>query len=784
MIHKLNLYRIVWILLLSYRGLLGAVTLSGHVVDSESGETIIGVNVIALNTELGSSSDVDGFFIISGLAQTESVTIRFSHIGYEEKTIKVNLSVGNHFLSQIRLKPNPVELEAIDVVATRGAVVQRDMDIGSFEADPILLKEIPQLNKDVFNLIKFSPGVTISDEFSPLYNVRGSDPGENLVQLDGMTIYNPQHFLSAEAIFNPYAIKNIELLVGGFDAEFGGRNASILYLTSREGHKEKLLGEFKPSTSGLEGAVEFPWGNVGTAMVSGRGHSDWFTRVILNAPNHRYDLNSALAIKWKRTRFRVSIFSAEDYMDYDAGRFMNTFWPDDTFEDYSVGWLTQSQNLAAGVQSRTILTPKLILETHTYYSGFSVNNHSFMRFTILDSLRSIDQVLAYETRIKNSIKDRTIKAKLVWFTFGRQQVNMGIELNRFRFSNEYGALSSRDFQVNQDADLNTWFIQDKIEWGPILLKVGIRQSGISPSNTWKKEPRASLAYHRVDLSIKFAWGKYYQYLTSMNTQDIELAQSVDYYYPLQNRDPLASEHFILGWEHRISNHWEYSVSAYYKDLSTLYRYDYQNTLKSLLSHSASLEKGTGKAYGIESLLRGKWGRLSGWLTYIYSVSKRQYASIQGGNPFLADGDQTHQLKSLLALKINRDITASTTLQFTSGNPNTWETGMVNHFTYDPLENSIGVFSEYITPVKNNVRFPPRMYVDIGWKKKLRSGFGYRLANFIGSDEAVFTMNIKNILFLHRNPWMYIRLPGEGNYAYDPFSFVPLPTINMGYRIKF
>lgn len=57
-------------------------TLSGYVVDAESGETIIGVNVIAQGRDMGASSDVNGFFIIYGL-RADTVTIRFSHIGYE-----------------------------------------------------------------------------------------------------------------------------------------------------------------------------------------------------------------------------------------------------------------------------------------------------------------------------------------------------------------------------------------------------------------------------------------------------------------------------------------------------------------------------------------------------------------------------------------------------------------------------------------------------------------------------------------------------------------------------
>ena len=115
--------------------------------------------------------------------------------------------------------------------------------------------------------------------------------------------------------------------------------------------------------------------------------------------------------------------------------------------------------------------------------------------------------------------------------------------------------------------------------------------------------------------------------------------------------------------------------------------------------------------------------------------------------------------------LTRDITASTTFQLTSGFPKTWETGIVSHYDYNPVDNTYGLFPAYLTPVKNNVRYPPRLSWEIGWKKKLRGGFGHQLAEYLGSDEAYLTMSINNLLFLHRNPFMYVYIPGYGYYGF-------------------
>ncbi|MQY62879.1 MAG: hypothetical protein GH143_00985, partial [Calditrichaeota bacterium] len=175
---------------------LQAANVSGYVADAETGETIIGVNIIVEGTTTGATTDINGFFVIRRLRPGET-TLRFTHIAYEDHRRTVRLDTDDLYLETITLTPTVLQGEAIEVTAHRGAIIQKDMDIASFEVSPQVLKEVPHLGKDVFRLIKYSPSVTISDPFSPQYYVRGGDPGENLVQLDGMTIYNPQHSMSA-----------------------------------------------------------------------------------------------------------------------------------------------------------------------------------------------------------------------------------------------------------------------------------------------------------------------------------------------------------------------------------------------------------------------------------------------------------------------------------------------------------------------------------------------------------------------------------------------------------
>ncbi|MCF7824069.1 MAG: TonB-dependent receptor [Candidatus Marinimicrobia bacterium] len=770
--------RIALILFTLLPAALLATDLSGFVHDAQTGESIIGVNVFITESGKGAASDLKGFFVLRNIG-TDPVMVTFSHIAYSDTSLIIEAGRQNYFLESVRLHPHSIDTRAVEVLGQGPGIIQ-DMDISSLQVDPIILTEIPQLRKDVFNLVRFSPSVTTSDPMSPQYYVRGSDPGENLVQLDGMTIYNPQHFMGSSAVFNPYSIKNIEMLVGGFDAEYGGRNASIMNISTREGHETEIHGEFRPSISGISGAVEFPMGMGGTAMLSGRLYTDLMLRVMMGSPNLLTDYNAAYQVLIGKTRLRFSGFFARDYMDYAIDNLL-LFFPEDLFDTFEEGFVTNTTNMAFGVKSNTVLFPTLILEGQLYHSASTVDNLTRFNYAISDSLGNLLAALDYKTHIENTITENTGKAGLNWYAFWNQTIKLGAEVNDLYFENEVGRFDADPDPHESGTQFQALFLQDKINLGPLQIKLGMRTSRSLAQGDWNMEPRASFNLNIPGgHQFKAAYGKYFQYLTTMDSKGDEFVQFLDYYQSLEDRKPLNSIHYILGLNGPLFGELNYELSAYYKDLQQLYRATYSNTLTAG-ERSALIEGGTGTAYGLEVLLKGEVGRLSGWVGYNYSKGYRQYPSILDGQKSLFDADQPHNLKAILLFKLTPDIVASSTLQITSGFPRTWETGMRLHATYDPLTNSIGSFATYLTPERNNVRFPARLIWDIGWKKKLRSGFGFYLAEYLGGVDAYMTMTIKNLLFLHRNPIYYFYIP---DYGYYGMSTEFVPSVSIGYSLQF
>jgi hypothetical protein len=761
-------------------------TISGYVVDQESRETIIGVNIIIKGELKGTASDRNGFFRITDL-DSGSYILELHHINYEVKTIEIVIRDRSLVLDDIPLKEMPIEMEEVVVTAPSSEIADIEVESGFREITPTEIKTIPKNRDDIFRAIKYLPGITGVDPISPLYSVRGSDPGENLILLDGVTIYNPYHFVTASGLFNLYAVKNVEMMVGGFSAEYGGRNSSVLYITTREGNSRKLHGELEPSLDHTNAVFDFPVGKNATMMVSGRYHYDLISRYLLYAPSYFYDMN--ISFNWKISwlnRLSLRYFFSKDYFNFISSNYFSylaTTFDTDIFDDYDLRYRNKWHNQALSAVLKTILSPKLYLKTQLSGSFFSANNSSLLDFEYFDKEEEKTTKLFYRTDIRNDIRDIGLKSSLSFKWNELNTLALGGEFNRYYFSNDILINFFSEGKSTREPDLLAGFMEDKITLGPLIFRGGIRFSKFSFINRWYTEPRLNavlkLPYH---LRIKGAWGNYFQYIMSINSQEYELSQFLDYYYPLKSREPSASTHYILGVEKSLGNNSQVSLDFYYKDIDRTYNFDYNISESEVYGFSEKLRVGQGTSYGLEFLWKGTWEKFSGWVSYGISKATRSYPHIMEGKELLFDYDRTHSFKAVINHQIHPKLSYSSSLQIMTGAPKTVEIAGKSYYYYDPLTGTYATYPTYDTPSKNNARLPLYVRLDLGLRKQIRKGFGADLSNFLGAKESYLNFTFGNILFLfHRNVWFYFPIGKEKLYAMGTNYF---PEISVGYTIKF
>src|SRR5439155_15708488 len=121
------------------------------------------------------------------------------------------------------------QLSTVEVTADAIESIQEKTRMSTIELPAEQIKKIPALfgETDVLKALQLLPGVQSGEGTTGLY-VRGGGPDQNLILLDGASVYNASHLFGFLSTFNPDAVKNVELTEGGFPARYGGRLSSVI----------------------------------------------------------------------------------------------------------------------------------------------------------------------------------------------------------------------------------------------------------------------------------------------------------------------------------------------------------------------------------------------------------------------------------------------------------------------------------------------------------------------------------------------------------------------------
>jgi len=193
----------------------------GFITDSTSGEALIGANVFIRETGQGMATDNNGYYVLSGI-QSEVVELVVSYVGYQQYYQPLNFMSQNSQNINVALKPETIELMQVDVTAEEIERLNR-IEPSRVNLSPRILKAQPSLAEpDIFRTIQSLPGVLTTSEFSTGLVIRGGNTDQNLILLDGITVYNPSHLGGLFSNFIVDAVKDAELIKGGYNAEYGG----------------------------------------------------------------------------------------------------------------------------------------------------------------------------------------------------------------------------------------------------------------------------------------------------------------------------------------------------------------------------------------------------------------------------------------------------------------------------------------------------------------------------------------------------------------------------------
>lgn len=582
---------------LFFLNLYGQGIIRGNIFDSESGEPVIYANVLIEGTERGATTDLEGFFTISEVPAGR-YTLITTYLGYDTLRTEVSLSGTQIVFKNLYLEPSSVELTTVNVSGRREQA-RTEVRISTIDISPKQIEALPSTGgeADIAQYLQVIPGVISTGSQGGQIYIRGGSPVQNKIIIDGMTIYNPFHSIGFFSVFETETIRNVEVLTGGFGAEYGGRMSAVVDISTREGNRKRFGGLVSASPFQVKALVEGPIvplkedGNFSASfLLTGK------KSILEQTSPHLYDYAivdsvGSLPFNHQDLYGKVSLIanngSKFDFFGFDYADDVN--YPGTARYNWNSG--------GGGVNFKLVPSSSNVLVGGV----LAFSNYDITEEVIGESSDDVD--------VRNS-KISNFKIGLDFSYFGlKNEVNYGLEFNGFTteiaFDNPFGIAFDL---VNNNTEVDG-FLKYKHTFGDLIIEPSVRLIYYASQGQFSPEPRLGMKYNATDnLRFKFAGGVYSQLLTStVSERDL-----VNLFTGFLTGDDLQKAyHAVFGVEVDLMEGLELNVEPYYKrydNLLSLNRNKLSETDPDFISE-------TGDAYGIDFLMRYDVGRLFLWGTY-------------------------------------------------------------------------------------------------------------------------------------------------------------------------
>ncbi len=736
---------------------IGKSDIAGRVVDAQSGESLPYANILVHQSTSGVAANSEGYFLIRNV-RSWPCTLEVEYIGYRRKRVIVAEDRDSTDL-QVRLQQANIEMPGETIRAANWQAIQVGKEVGNIAISPSEFADLPMLGDlDISRSLQLMPGIRNSGYSGSGLHIRGGRPSQNLVLLDGMTLYHTDHSFGFFSAFNAQAIKDVRVFKSGLPARYGGRTSGVMELTGKTGDFHRPQLSISSSLMSTQGIAGIPLGGRGALFISARKS---ITRSILGTLHERMfrtlisDINPFHAVD--DTPFTESE-SSGDIGFYD-GLAKLTLTPSDN--DILTMSFYQGRDLVGSVddygsanfwrKDDTIGTTDDVVEQESRWGsrGFSGQWHHqsryfqitaqasysdyFTRFELSEKLgllfgndALVDPTIPNFSNVKNNVTDKTVRLDGKWLAGDRHTVDVGaaytrsaISLDSDGYILENEILEADTFRFKEDADLTVFYAEDTWQYSPELqLKVGLRSNFYAPNNGYAEdirvdwEPRFSFWYQMTEhWTMKGNWGRFHQYIMQYDNDTPYLDGRISWI--LADNEfvkPGFSEHRTIGWQYQRGR-FLLDFELYEKRVEGVFTpFDYRQfqSRNSLLN---PLQQRNGYLRGFDIHVRHRLGRLNAWLSYGYNR-----AEVTVDNHYRPmDQDLPHDLK----LVANYDLkhwNLSATWQLMSGRP----------YNVPELQLARGYGSQWfvlLEPiVANTGRLPAVHHLDLSLTSTFRNSF--------------------------------------------------------------
>lgn len=701
----MRLPTLVFLLLLAESGY-AQFTLTGKVAEVNTNEPLPFATLILRFSGKGTTSNGDGYFTLLNIP-SDTTTLQVSYIGYNTKQIKLSNEILKRGKIQIELEPSTATLTAIEVKADAFQFVNVSQGVSQATLSTKQIALLPAIGEvDIFRSLQLLPGVGGTNESSSGLYVRGGTPDQNLVLLDGMTVYKVDHFFGFFSAFNANAVKDVQLYKGGFPARYGGRLSSVVDMTGKTGSFEKIKGGAGVNLLSLNGYFEMPLSKKISFLAAGRRSytdilqsnvfqsisnnfigGDNFSGINNNALTNTniytiqpifyfYDWNSKLSIRPSdKDVVAISLYNGKDFLD-ESRRYSRPLIPgqyDRVFNavvSEKTNWGNRGISAKWSRQWNKNFYTNALLAGSEYFSNYDRDASLKLEIPAQDSvIFGVRQT----TKEENRVRDLTARWDAEWLVSSTHKIELGASFTQSDI--HYKNLRNDSLLIlekTQSGQYSSLYVSDN--WQPLKklsLTGGLRASYYQLTNQYLYEPRFSFAYFLTEKTkLKGAYGSYHQFVNRIINDNLTEG-SRDFWLMADGQQVKLSsaQHYIFGFSHE-TNGWLLDVEAYHKDLQNLTEFSLRFRTGAQINNATQLFfNGNGYAEGIDFLVQKKQGNYTGWVSYTLGRVRNTFPDFNDGKEFPALNDQLHEFKFIQNYSLRGGMwNFSSTFIYGSGKP--------------------------------------------------------------------------------------------------------------------
>lgn len=758
-------------------------------VKSETGETLISANVYVNATKAGTISNNYGFYSLQ--LSEGSYELIFSFIGY--KTVYKKIVISKDTELNVELFELTSQLDEVVVNADKNESTVKSIEISRQSIDIKAIKALPAFagETDIVKALQLLPGVQSSNQGTTNMSIRGGSYDQNLVLLDEAPIYNPAHALSFFSVFNPDAIKDVQLYKGIYPPNYGGRVSSVIDIKMKEGNNKKLAVSGGIGLIASRLTVEAPIiKNKASFIVSGRysyaGHTvnllgevggELGIQSLKKFQNKNelnfYDFNVKLNYKINsKNHIYLSMYSGQDHFYYYV---LN--------DDNSMDW----GNTTATFRWNKIYGAKLFSNLSVIFSQY---DYSYIIKNDTRNFRWISDMQFYN-----------LKYDFDYFLNDKHYFKFGTSLVFNTFSP--GKIEPRDTSSitkpfgldNKKAAELSLYISDKYKLNSTIgVDYGIRSTlffNIGEASVYQYSQDMEVitdtvlynsneivkSYHGFEpylvfrfllnskASFKAGYSRKYQFQHLISNSTVGLP--TDIWLPADSYiKPQKSDNYSIGYFQNFSdNNIEFSIETYYRNFFNVI--DYKDNADLFLNPHIETQilSGTGKAYGIEFFIRRNTGRYKGFASYTLSKTTKKINGINNNETFSTPYDKRHNFSANINYKLNDKWSLSSVFSFISGGYATIPLGTFSHY---------GASFSYYSK-RNEYEIPPYHSLDIALKY-------CKITKKTAEYEWIFSIN--NI-YNRKNVFSLFIKQDDGDLsqtkAYKMYLFGIFPSVSFNFK---